>query len=318
MGLGSSAIKLYLELWQKGLLENCESVIEMGSQDLQLSQARFESLLDSSGLNVTLPDVFHNLKYWPADPRVSARHFYELLGLNEYSCIDLNEVYGAIPHDLNQILQDESIFGQFDLVTDHGTNEHVFNIAETYRTMHSLCREGGIISVHQCVYGGNGYHNFDLSFFEGMAAANDYEILFSSFVVSLHREFLSTEETRGITDDYQLSHRREEYHIPLSKDLLNSINWSRDNQELGICYVFRKKNDQPFQYAYPGSYQVDLQGHSGYQLQFLPDPPSRTYIKLFSQSEGGLQQDILDGMSGKTLAKHLFKKASNKFTRIRS
>ena len=313
MGLGSSAIKHYLELWQKGVLEKCESIIEMGSQDLQISKARFESLLGSSGIQLDVPCIFDNLKYWPADPRVSARHFYQLLGINDYRCIDLNEVYGAIPHDLNQSLQDDSLFGQFDLVTDHGTNEHVFNIAETYRTMHQLCKIGGIISVHQCVYGGNGYHNFDLSFFEGMAAANDYEILFSSFIITLYREFLTPEEKRGVTKGNLPSHAREEYHIPLSKDLLNSVNWSRDNHELGICYVFRKKWDQPFQYAYPGNYEAELQGHSGYKLQFMPDPPSRTYIKLFSQSESGLQQDILDSTSGKTLLKQLIKKTGRKF-----
>ena len=38
MGLGTASIKLYLELYQRGVFKNSESVIEMGSQELHLKK----------------------------------------------------------------------------------------------------------------------------------------------------------------------------------------------------------------------------------------------------------------------------------------
>ena len=80
----------------------------------------------------------------------------------------------------------------------------MFNIAEAFRTMHRLCKPGGIIVIMQAVYGGNGYYNFDLSFFEGMAAANNYRILFSLYTVF-------TLASKG----------GKQFHIPMSRDLIN-------------------------------------------------------------------------------------------------
>lgn len=316
MGLGPAAVKLYLELWQRNLLAGATPVIEMGSQELHLSRVRFDGLVRAAGISEYDEQAFADLAYWPGSPRVSARHFYQLLGINEYRCIDLNRVHGAISHDLNLPFDDSSLHGHFGLVTDHGTNEHVFNIAETYRTMHRLCRPGGIMVIVQCVYGGNGFYNFDGYFFEGMAAANNYRILFSSFVVDSFQASLSREERRWenpvtrVWENpiWERALRHDQFHIPLSYDLLTSFNWSKDSTSLGICYAFQKQSDADFQYAYQGEYQAQVQGHSGYQLQFLPDLPSRIYVPLFGHSKEGWKQDVLETTSGKTLVRHLLRR----------
>ena len=313
MGLGTGAVKLFLELWQRRLLTDANSVIEMGSQELHLSATRFDNLVRSGGISEYDEKAFSDLVHWPGEPRVSARNFYQLLGINDYHCIDLNQVYGAIPHDLNQPLDDPSFHGQFDLVTDHGTNEHVFNIAETYRTMHRLCKPGGLMVVMQCLYGGNGYHNFDLSFFEGMASANNYRVHFSSFMVTVRKDYLSTLDRLGLTPGWESNQRNEQFHIPLSNDLLNVVNWSKNSTELGICYVFQKQSDDEFQYAYQGDFQAQVQGTSGYELQFLADPPSRSYVPLHSNSRAGLQQEVLESISGKRLVRHLLRKFGLRF-----
>lgn len=304
---------MFLELWQRNLLTNSNTVIEMGSQELHLSAARFDFLVRAAGIPEYDRKAFADLVHWPGEPRVSARNFYQLLGIKDYHCIDLNQVYGAIPHDLNQPLDDSSMHAQFDLVTDHGTNEHVFNIAETYRTMHRLCKPGGLMVVMQCMYGGNGYYNFDPSFFEGMASANDYRVHFSSFVVTVRKDYLSAEERRGLVPRWENHHRNEQFHIPLSNDLLNVVNWSKNSTELGICYVFQKQSDNDFQYAYQGDVQAQVQGNSGYELQFLADPPSRSYVPLHSSSTVGLQQEVLESISGKRLVRHLLRKYGLRF-----
>ena len=66
----------------------------------------------------------------------------------------MNKQHGSIPQDFNLPLEDTSLYSQFDLVTDHGACEHAFNIAETYRTMHRLCKPKGLIVIAQSLWGG--------------------------------------------------------------------------------------------------------------------------------------------------------------------
>lgn len=304
MGVSTGAIKLYLELWQRGLFDNLESVIEMGSQELHLPHGAFEELLDSAGISDYDRTPFANLANFPGFPRCPARNLYKLLGVSEYRCIDMNGEHESIPHDLNEPFNDTTLYGQFDLVTDHGANEHVFNIAETYRTTHRLCKPGGIILIIQALYGGNGYYNFDQSFFEGMAAANDYSILYSSFLVGLAKKY----DIKELGPNPSMGKLLEQFHIPLSRELIDVLDWNQDIPTVGICYAFRKNSDNEFKYAYQGEYLAQTQKNAGYRLQFLPIPPSRTYLPLRGVSEQSSNEGILNTVPLKTLIRHTSKR----------
>ncbi len=263
MGLGSAAVKLNLELWQRGFFGNVKSVIDMGSQELRLPLNDFEELIHVAGVPNYSKKDFAPLSHLPGYLPCSPKPFYEMLGVEKYSCIDLGGDYGAIPLDLNMPLEDRSFYGQYDLVTDYGNNEHVFNTAEAYRTMHRLCRRQGIMAIIQVVYKGNGYYAYDPSFFEGIAAANSYKILFSSYVIVGR---VSAGES-------------SQFHVPLSRELLDLVDWTKV-REVGICYVMQKQSDSDFKYPYQGEYLSQIQEHYGYKLQFLPEPPSRSYIPI--------------------------------------
>jgi len=308
MGLGPGAVKLYLELWQRNLLANVESVIDMGSQELHLTRTAFKELVNAAGIPGYEEKAFPNLDNWPGQPRCSARYFYELLGAKEYACIDMNGMHHSVPHDLNTPLRDESLLGRYDMVNDHCSNSHAFNVGESYRTIHRLCKPGGLITLMTPVYGSNGYFNFDLSFYEGMAAANGYRILFSSFLLTLDKQFLTPEERR--TQPAALNTLYDEYHIPLSNDLLATVNWSKDHATVGICYVFQKQSDEEFRFPYQGDFMPQVYGNHGYQLQFLPTPPSRTYIPVVTDMKGGL----LESFSVKTLARHVLRRVGRRMT----
>lgn len=301
-------MKLYLELWQRNLLANVESVIDMGSQELHLTQSAFKELVNAAGVPGYEEKSFPNLENWPGQPRCSSRYFYELLGAKEYACIDMNGMHYAVPHDLNTPLSDESLLGRYDMVNDHCSNSHVFNVGEGYRTIHRLCKPGGLITLMTPVYGSNGYFNFDLSFYEGMAAANGYRILFSSFIVTLDKQFLSPEERR--TRPFALQSLYDEHHIPLSNDLLATVNWSKNYSTVSICYVFQKQSDEDFRFPYQGDFMSQVHGNHGYQLQFLPTPPSRTYIPVLTNAKEGL----LESFSVKTLARHVLRRVGRRLT----
>ncbi|MBI5124233.1 MAG: hypothetical protein HZA72_02310 [Candidatus Omnitrophica bacterium] len=289
MGLGPAVIKLNLELWQRGLFKAVHSVMDMGSQELLISQADFEELVHWAGISNYRKEDFPNLENWPKRPRCSAKPFYAMLGAEKYSCIDLDTGLGAIPIDLNFPLEDKSLYNQYDLVTDYGMNEHVFNTAEAYRTMHRLCKQYGIIVIEQFVYHGNGYYGYEPSFFEGIAAANNYKIFFSSYVI-------------GITKRASAGSLNQ-FHIPFSSDLLDALDWSKVS-EIGISYVMQKQTDSDFRYPYEGQYLSKAYGNHGYRLQFLSNPPSRSYIPISNTLE--------EAIPGRSLLQQLFKRIIKK------
>jgi hypothetical protein len=152
--------------------------------------------------------------------------------------------------------------------------------------MHRLCREKGFIIIAQALYNSNGYYAYEPCFFEGIAAANKYDIIFSSYVV--------------VTKTKTSSGSDNEFHIPLSSELLDALDWTKvDN--IGIYYCMQKQTNSDFRYPYQGRLLANIQKHYGYQLQFLSNPPSRAYIPI-----------AMDGISGKTLLKLIFKKVIKK------
>ena len=313
MGLSGGAVKLCLELWQRGYFKKIDSVIEMGSQELHITKTDFKNLVKSAGITDFDEKTVPNLGNWPDHPRTSAKAFYELLGAEEYAAIDMNGEHHSVPHDLNTPMTDESMLGKFDLVTDHCANSHVFNTAEAYRTIHRLCKPGGLITLLTPVYGSNGYFNFDLSFYEGMAAANSYRIAFSSFVVSLKRQYLTAEERMTIPADADGT-LIDEHHIPLSNDLLNTVDWSKDRPSLSICYVFEKQSDEDFQFPYQGEFMARELGNYGYELQFLATPPSRSYIPIRADSS----ERLLESFPVRSLARHVLRRIGRKVSGRRS
>jgi len=259
MGLGPAAIKLMFELWQRRLLDEIDSVLDMGAQELHLDLEQLEKLISAAGIADYNRKTFASLGNYPSGLRCSAKYFYELLGIREYACIDLSGEHDAMTMDLNMPLEDKRLWGKHDLVTDHGNNEHIFNVAEAYRTMHRFCKPRGLMIIMQVVYQTNGYYTFDLSFFEGLAAANNYKILFSSYIVCT-----------GVG---------QQFHIPASRILLNTLDWTKLS-ELGICYVFQKQSDADFSLPYQGDYLADRMGCTALEMQFFPEPPSRTYLPV--------------------------------------
>lgn len=117
-------------------------------------------------------------------PHYDADLFYRDLGCARYESIDGNG-RGTITHDLNKPLPFHSvaISGHlargFDLVTDFGTGEHIFNQAQVWRTVHALVKPSGYIAFDRPVQGyeGHGFYNTHETLFRDIAIANAYEIV---------------------------------------------------------------------------------------------------------------------------------------------
>jgi SAM-dependent methyltransferase len=74
---------------------------------------------------------------------LSGKDFFEERGV-KHTSVDWNGRHGALPHDLSEPLE----LGEFDIVTNFGTAEHVSNQRTLFRNIHNATKPGGII-VHQ-------------------------------------------------------------------------------------------------------------------------------------------------------------------------
>lgn len=115
-------------------------------------------------------------QYLTQGERRLAMDWYREIGCGRYESIDGNG-RGTVLADLDRPLKQR--LGQFDLVTDFGTGEHVFDQGQVWRTIHALTKKHGYIAFDRPAVG-YPEHCFYLSnecLFRDIAAANNYGIV---------------------------------------------------------------------------------------------------------------------------------------------
>lgn len=106
--------------------------------------------------------------------------YFRALGFSNYTAIDVNSVYGSLIMDLNVDLREAHGYTQtFDLVTNNGTGEHIFNQLSVFKNMHQLTNVGGMQLFVLPFYNwmNHGFFNFNPLLFTDLAAANGYEVV---------------------------------------------------------------------------------------------------------------------------------------------
>lgn len=89
--------------------------------------------------------------------------------------IDLHGTSAAKQLDLNQPID---LGETFNVTINNGTAEHVFNVAQVFKTMHDHTAVNGLM-IHEGPFTGwfnHGFVNFQPTLFYDLAAANNYEI----------------------------------------------------------------------------------------------------------------------------------------------
>lgn len=109
-------------------------------------------------------------------PHRLAKEWYEAMGCGRYESIDANG-RGSITYDLNRKWHGKG--GEFDLVTDFGTTEHIFNQAEVWRTIHTMTKVGGFIAFDKPTqgYDDHGFFNVHETMLRDLAAANAWAVV---------------------------------------------------------------------------------------------------------------------------------------------
>ena len=135
--------------------------------------------------------------------RLAKRWYEDDLGCGRYVSIDGNG-RATVTADLNLPITLEP----FDLVTDFGTGEHIFDQAQVWRTMHALTKPGGYIAFDRPAQGyqKHCYYLTDRCLYEDIAAANQYRVLWLVKAVTPRGDLI-----RGV---YQRSPSIDSFRIP--------------------------------------------------------------------------------------------------------
>ncbi len=146
MGYGSTGKFLeYMDVFQKNGIGPRSKILTLGDQTVRIPDQNSLSYIKKFIENYA---SFNPAKY--ADfvgKAIHVRRVYEDSGFS-YTSIDLNEVDGSIPVDLNMWPNDSLPKQQYDVVTNEGTTEHVTNQMNAFAIIHYLTRPGGIM-IHE-------------------------------------------------------------------------------------------------------------------------------------------------------------------------
>jgi len=109
----------------------------------------------------------------------TTKDFYWYAGYSEYLALDVNNRMSAIMVDLNLPI-DASEIGPFDLVTDNGTGEHLFDQRQVWENQHNLTKVGGVMLkiMPFTPWINHGFFNFNPILYRDVAAVNEYKWLF--------------------------------------------------------------------------------------------------------------------------------------------
>lgn len=178
----------------------------------------------------------------------TAKDFYQLQGFTQYLALDVNERMDAVVCDLNEPI-DLNVLGQFDLVTDNGTGEHLFDQAQVWWNHHSLVRRGGVLLkiMPFTPWFNHGFYNFNPIIYRDVAAANNYEWLFLWICDRVHTP---VDIPTGL-GSWAFVEKRP-------KGLTQYLAGSQWSTDMYIVAAWRKRDDEQFQIPLQGKYKKDV------------------------------------------------------------
>jgi hypothetical protein len=170
MGLDINGVQFLIAARKSGV--EFGDVLTIGRLDLNVYPAKLEKLFtqhgfDSSAFKAGAPDSGF------AEPVFLA------LGATSVRSLDASDFEGAeFVHDLNQPVPDE-MKGNFDLVFDGGTLEHVFNFPQSLKNCMEMVRAGGRFITHTAGnnWWGHGFYQFSPElFYRTLSEPNGFEV----------------------------------------------------------------------------------------------------------------------------------------------
>lgn len=182
MAIGTIHTEWLCHLKAKGALPKDARVLDLGPQDVQLPATHLRDLavrhLPAKQVEPWLARILTDGQVTPTCQAA----FYEVFGGREYRSLDVEDKRADYRFDLSRPLPED--IGQYDIVTNFGTTEHVFNIGQAFSTIHDLLLPGGV-SLHvvpSFAFINHGFFNVHPNLYIEMARQNGYEVVDFSYV----------------------------------------------------------------------------------------------------------------------------------------
>jgi hypothetical protein len=179
MGLGPPVLGLYHQLKTLGVFEGVKSVMELGSQGVWCPERRLlTNLFTAFGRPVPEDAELAVYINSTGTGQASSRHLHESLGFT-YDCVDIDRNFGSLALDLNFDGVPDDYKGKYDLTTNHGTTEHIFNQYNAFKVMHDFTAPGGLMmhALPFTVHLEHGFFNYQPNLFDALARYNSYKTL---------------------------------------------------------------------------------------------------------------------------------------------
>jgi SAM-dependent methyltransferase len=154
------------------------SAVELFYQTVDVSDAMLDHLATHPHVQAEILAELRALS--PQQRRPLIKRIYQMLGFADWVAIDSYPDHGNLVMDFNRnFTASYGYTQQFDLVSNKGSTEHIFDQRAAFENMHNLCRKGGVM-VHDAPtlnifnHAFYGYHPL---FFLELAEANRYQVL---------------------------------------------------------------------------------------------------------------------------------------------
>jgi SAM-dependent methyltransferase len=231
MGLGPPILALYTQLKQLGVLDGVTEVMELGAQNVWCPRAQIVRELFHA---FSRPEPSEEMLRRFAEWRGSASELHLALGMG-YACVDLDPSFNSIALDLNFDAVPEEHRGRYDLVTNHGTSEHIMNQLNVFQVMHDFTKPGGLMlhAVPFTVHLEHGFFNYQPNFFDALARYNAYKTL-----------------GMWVGPDWQLTSL-----IPWEPSLLDYLVLNAKTTHL-LVVLLQRLHDTPFCVPFQGHYET--------------------------------------------------------------
>jgi hypothetical protein len=161
-------------LYKNDLFKNKKSLLDLGPQDLTTNKNYIVKILSYRFNSNKLENILSNI--YEEDGTIKKGFqpfFYSLWGIENYFSLDYNDSRANYIYDLNKV---NNFNMHFDVITNFGTAEHIFNIGTFYENLHNLLNINGIALNITPTYAdiNHGFYNIHPNVYSQLMKTNDY------------------------------------------------------------------------------------------------------------------------------------------------
>lgn len=271
MAINALQVAWMSRLADKKIIREGASILEFGPQDLLCARA----VVEQYGLRhrdpATVTKILNEAYDGEYPKPILPAGFYSLFGTsrNRYRSLDLLDPRSDWLIDCNEPF---TLPERFDVVTNFGTGEHVFNIAALFKSIHDVLKPDGVALHVMPAFGdiNHGFYNIHPTTYLDLSAANNYTIEDFCYVDRWDIRNRTFEESIAADFDFdavpiKMEHLVDRFILQRKVVDLYAANYDDIKTKQygpafpGFLYDYcivalRKNNDEPFRFPVQGYY----------------------------------------------------------------